>query len=168
MTDMRTTFNRAIDSVRLPLEHFLETGFWNPYACPGWTRNNVSDVQVRRICRHVATENKRPFIQCYASMTLWEYVDDLANPFPNGGGYYKKRVEIPKPKFSVGIISAPNRQHLAPLVAPLLLTEGSAKVQNHSSTGLWQFYVHDEELWNSYYDFVLNDPACRKARKLTS
>ena len=170
------SYQRTIASVDLPLKHFVDTGFWNPYVVEGWTDSDIGDTFVRRACREVAKELKRPFIQCFASVSTTESYDTGKK---NAHGYpiYDVR-PLPEPRFSSGYIEVPKRKYLIPLVAPLLLAAGeptrrwnqnaTAPVANNSVASLWQFRITSEELWNQYYEFVLNDPDCRKARRLTS
>jgi hypothetical protein len=159
------SYQRTIASVQLPLLHFVETGFWNPYALPDWTENDIGDTFVRRATRHVAKELKRPFIQCYAILGNKEY-DAVTG----------KYVPVPEPRFTSAFIEVPRRKYLMPLVAPLLLAAGESEplwqrnmdrpVWQSSCATLWQFRFGNRTLWDEYYAFVLNDPDCRKARKL--
>lgn len=160
------SYQRTIASVDLPLKHFIETGFWNPYVVPGWKPNDIAEQQVRGACRKVAAELKRPFIRCHPVVAFgdWMQVD----------GKYK-RVQFDQPRFEFGLIEVPKRQYLSPLVAPLLLAakpatyrEATPTVTQTSSATLWEFRISDRQLWDDYYQFVLTDPECRKARKLTS
>lgn len=159
MTDLNnlSAFNRVIDSVRLPIEHFAKTGFWNPYVLPNYKDEDISDQQVRRACRAVAKEMKRPFIVChpvikrsYRDPETWQWHD------------------YPEPKLAGGYIELPKRKYLHGHVATLLLTGNSEFIRHGGMASLWSIRVNDATLWNEYYDFVLNDPECRAARKLTS
>lgn len=148
MTDLNnlSVFNRVIDSVRLPIEHFAKTGFWNPYVLPDRKGEGISGQQVRRACRAVAKEMKRPFIICHQSVQ-WSY---------------------PEPKLVGGFIEIPRRKYLHGHVATLLLAGNSKFIRHVQQATLWTFRIYDVTLWNEYYDFVLNDPECRAARKLIS
>lgn len=166
-----SSFQRTIDSVRLPLEHFIKTGFWDPYILLGYTASDISDVQVRKACRLAAQEVKRPFVQCYAVFQRGEWQNQGSQ-----NGY--KWVDYPEPKWVNGFVEMPKRRYLSPLVAPLLLAapdettfysrygKPPAQVVRNQSRTLWSFRVFDRALWDEYYAFVLNDPDCRKARRL--
>lgn len=159
MTDLNnlTAFNRVVDSVRLPIEHFVKTGFWNPNVLPNYKNEDISDQQVRHACRAVAKAMKRPFIICYPALR-WAYRD------PDTG----LRVEYPEPRVVGGYIEVPRRKYLLGHVATLLLTDNSEFIRHGGMASLWSIRINDVTLWNEYYDFVLNDPECRAARKLTS
>lgn len=159
-------FSRAVDSVRIPLEHFIKTGFYDPHSLPGHEPEDIADFQVRRVCRQIAKESKRPFIRCYEVVITyrWDY----------GSGWTK----LDKPEWERGFIEMPKRHYLAPLIAPLLLAAPEAGSRYDPRTGagvhqqslatLWSFSIFNRELWDQYYQFVLTDPECRKARRLTS
>jgi hypothetical protein len=163
-------YQRTIASVELPLRHFIETGFWNPDSIEGWTDSDIGDTFVRRACRTVARELKRPFIQCYATFLTSESYD-TGKRSENGRIIYDMR-PLPAPRFNYAFVEIPKQKRLAPLAAPLLLLperyqgNNTAGFTQHRTT-LWQAHITSEELWNQYYDFVLNDPECRKARRLT-
>lgn len=159
MTDLNnlSAFNRVVDSVRLPIEHFVKTGFWNPNVLPDRKSEDISDQQVRRACRTVAKEMKRPFIVCHPTVQ-WSYRD------PDTG----LMVEYPEPRVVGGFIEVPRRKYLHGHVATLLLAGNSKLIRHVQQATLWAFRIYDVTLWNEYYDFVLNDPECRAARKLTS
>lgn len=165
------SYQRTIASVELPLQHFIETGFWNPYTVEGWTESDIGDTFVRRACRSVARELKRPFIQCYPFFKTTERIQN-GSLTAHGNPLYDW-VTLPTPVFSYGFVEIPKRKRLAPLAAPLLLLperyhgDGSMGFLQHRET-LWQARITNEELWNDYYNFVLNDADCRKARRLTS
>lgn len=162
-------FQRAVDSVRIPLEHFIKTGFYDPNSLVGYEPEDIADFQVRRVCRQIAKEGKRPFIRCYAVESL--------HTFDRTTMRWEKN---DKPKFEYGYVEVPKRKYLAPLVAPLLLaapeaqgryyanTKDGEHVWQLSSVTLWQFRVYGKDLWDKIYDYMLNDPECRKARRLTS
>lgn len=161
-------FNRTIDSVRLPLEHFMATGFYDPSTLNGYEPEDIAAFQVRRACRQLAKEQKRPFIRCH--------VVEVTYRWDHNAGKWMK---LAKPEWEFGYVEIPKRQYLAPLVAPLLLAApdetarhgtllAKAPVIQVTSKSLWQFHVRDYQLWTKYYDFVLNDPDCRKARRLTA
>jgi hypothetical protein len=165
------SYQRTIASVDLPLRHFIETGFWNPRVVEGWNESDIGDSLVRSACRKVAKELKRPFIQCYSSFVSYESYD-TGETSQNGYAVYNRR-PLPEPRFEAGYVEMPKRKHLAPLVAPLLLAAGGKvtlrdAVWDRTSATLWAFLIRDREFWDSYYDFVLNDPECRRARRLTS
>lgn len=160
-------FQRAVDSVRVPLEHFIKTGFYDPHVLGGYQPEDIADFQVRRVCRQIAKEAKRPFIRCYDVSSTYTY-DNKVHQW----------VRRDTPQWEFGFIEVPKRKYLSALVAPLLLvaTPGSyydairknAGIYEESSVTLWRFRVSDRELWDKYYEWVLNDPDCRKARRLTS
>lgn len=162
--------NRAIASVHLPIAHFVETGLYDPNAVPGYDRADISEVQVRRVCRQVAKDLKRPFIQCYSYMQTGHHVPDGVN----AQGYPKsKYVELDAPRFASGIFYCRKAKYLAPLVAPLLLLNDDEIARsgvgwNSSGNSFWQYQIKDHQLWTSFYEHVLNDPDCRKARGLTT
>lgn len=164
------SYQRTMASVQLPIFHFLETGFWDPHSVPGWQEFDISEQQVRRACRQVATELKRPFIRCGTNVEYFHYVPDTTKPRDGWGNYPHKRVEFDKPRFSNGFIEVPKRKYLVGHIAPLTLaaSKDGHIVLDRSGATLWSFYVRDQKLWDDYYQFVLNDPDCRKARKLTS
>jgi hypothetical protein len=161
------SYQRTMDSVRLPLQHLIETGFWNPCIVPYGGEASIGDNSLRPAAREIAKELKRPFIRCYAHITdrIWD----------NASRQY---VSLPGPVFGEGYVEVPKRKYLMPLVAPLLLAanevtyryrhDTTKPVYNISCNSLWQFTVCNETFWNEYYEFVLNDPVCRKARKLPS
>lgn len=175
LTNLKS-YQRTIASVDLPLKHFVETGFWNPHAVEGWTENDIGDTFVRRAARQIAKELKRPFIQIYACMTIWgrRQVNDPSKP----SWAQTERYKLDKPVFSHGYIQVPKRQYLAPIVAPLfLLPDRPVRYGDvgkdvlgwgHHTITLWQFRISNEEFWNEYYQFALNDHDCRKARRLTA
>lgn len=161
-------FQRAVDSVRVPLEHFIKTGFYDPHVLGGYEPEDIADFQVRRVCRQIAKEGKRPFIRCHdvKSNYTWD----------NTTSRYVQR-DIPEWEF--GYVEVPKRKYLSVLVAPLLLTSpaksgyydalrSNSPVYEEQCESLWRLRVRDRELWDKYYDFVLNDPDCRKVRRLTS
>lgn len=154
-------FNRIVDSVRLPLQHFLDTGFWD-YSTKGELHKGmIGDTQVRSSCRDLAKNLKRPFIVCEKHMSYGEH-----SPSPSGG---YKWVYYTEPKFREGFIEVPKKKYLHSHVAPLMLAaEKDTVVIDRSIQTLWQFHIRDEALWDQYYQYVLNDPDLRKARKLTS
>lgn len=167
------SYQRTIASVDLPLKHFIETGFWNPHVIADYNfDSDIGDTFVRRACRAVARELKRPFIQCYPMFTTTEHYV-TGEKSPNGYDLYGTR-PLPEPKFQGAWVEMPKYKYLTPLAAPLfMLPEGS--FGNHDKAGfqanlttLWRFRINDRELWDKYYDFALNDPDCRKARRLTS
>lgn len=158
-------FSRAIDSVRVPLEHFIKTGFYDPHSLAGYEPEDIADFQTRRVCRQIAKEMKRPFIRCYGVISNYHF---------NGSKWEK----YDDPKWESGYLEVPKRKYLMPLITPLLLAApdphrwASRNKENPvwqmPCQSLWQFKIYDRELWEKYYDFVLNDPDCRKARRLTS
>lgn len=165
-------YARALDSIRLPVEHFLATGFYDEASLPGsnWDAD-VSLQQVSRIVRKVAQELKRPFIECSARLVSYQYVDDTSKPPRSYGGYHQKRIDLPEPVWSYGTITMPKRKYLMPMLTPLLLAakeDRTAPVWDRTSPTLWHFIVNSKEFWDEYYPFILNDTDCRKARKLTS
>lgn len=167
------SYQRTIASVDLPLLHFVETGFWNPCVVEGWTESDIGDTMVRRACREVARELKRPFIQCYAVFQTTEhYPTEEKNQ--HGHTLYATRA-LPEPKFSFGYVEIPKRAYLTPMASPLLFLPEGRRYGPDAREGfaipaatLWRFRIESEELWNKYYEFALNDPDCRKARRLTS
>ncbi len=150
------TYNRIIASVQQPIAHFLETGFWNPHSLEGFEECDISEQQVRSSCRALAKALKRPFIICQPNFKygerdakgVWRPLD---NPFWRGG-----------------FLSVPKLKRHAPIVAPFLLAANGEEVSDHSGETLWEFQVTDHQLWVALYDHILNDPDCRKARRLTS
>lgn len=167
------SYQRTIASVDLPLKHFIETGFWNPYVIEGWTENDIGDTFVRRAARHIAKELKRPFIQCHAVIQFRESYD-TGKKTDDGRAIWDVR-DLDTPRFRHGYVQMPKQKRLAPLVAPLFLlpertypqTSQTSGEQQHTKT-LWRFKVFNRELWDQYYAFALNDPDCRKARRLTA
>jgi len=168
--DLNTSkvFNRAIDSVRLPLERFMATGFYDPFTLNGYEPEDIAAFQVRRACRKLAKEQKRPFIRCHVVETTYQWDHNAA-----------KWVKLAKPGWEFGYVEVPKRKYLAPLVAPLLLAApdeivpqgtvlAKAPVIQVASKSLWIFHIRDYEFWTKYYDFILNNPDCRKARRLTA
>jgi len=169
METKSTSFDRVLDSVRIPIQHFIDTGIFDD-SCLGagdWSLD-ISLSQVRRACRKVASDLKRPFIQMSESIDRYHYVPDETRP-DSYGGYYPKRVELPEPRWVRAYISIPKRKYLTVLASPLILA-GSRKyvapVYDRSSPGLWNFTISDHQFWLEYQSFVMYDPACRAARKL--
>lgn len=161
-------YRRVIDSVRVPLEHFVSTGLYDPFSLEGFEPEDIADFQVRRACRQLAKELKRPFIRCYNVFSAFQWDHNKA-----------KWVKLEVPDWNYGYVEVPKRQYLAPLVAPLLLAapEAGSYVEVRSAQGkvlqeqcrsLWRFRIRDRPLWDSYYQFMLSDPDCRKARRLTA
>lgn len=148
-------FDRVVASVQAPLQHFIETGFWNPYALEGWEEGDIAEHGVRGSCRVMSKELKRPFIRAHPviSSTQWDG---------------EKWVRHPKPIFTHGLVEVPKRKYLVPLIAPLTLaaTRDSKTIRDASGTTLWEFHIYDREAWDNYYQYLLNDPDCRRARKL--
>lgn len=166
------SYQRTIASVQVPILHFLETGFWNPYALPSYEEHDISEQQVRRKCRQIARELKRPFIQCYASLSWHDAVP--TGEVSQWGNPVIEHVKRDTPKFSMGYVEMPKQKRLAPLMAALSLLPKAGEKGNDSigwqaeAATLWQFRISDEKAWTKIYDFLLNDPDCRKARGLTS
>ena len=150
-------FNRIIDSVRVPIEHFDKTGFWDPHALPDYQSEDISEVQVRRACRSLATEQKRPFIVCHHTLVRRAWDQQTY-----------KWIALEEPIREGGYIEMPKKKYLHGHVSTLLLVDNNKIVQSHHRQTLWMFRIHDNTLWNEYYDFILNDPDCRAARRLTS
>lgn len=148
-------FVRTVASVQAPLQHFIETGFWNPHALDGWQEGDISDQVVRGSCRIMSKELKRPFIRAHPVISYNEYVD----------GKWERR---DRPVFNHGLVEVPKRKYLVPLIAPLTLasSKDGSSIRDRSGSTLWEFYIYDPELWDQYYEYLLNDPDCRKARKL--
>jgi len=151
------TYDRIIASVQEPLDHFVKTGFWKP------------NTTGKKACRELASSMKRPFIQCYD----WSITGEWVQTSTAGWEWMNHKT----PVWSFGYVEAPIQKRLLPLVAPLML--GSVKQGKHTSATthkvtdnsletIWRFHIYDQKIWNRYYDFVLNDPDCRRARKLTS
>lgn len=170
------SYQRTIASVELPLKHFIETGFWDPYSCGRYDQDaDIGDSIVRRTCRNVARELKRPFIQCFAVVRYAVRVG-TGEKSQYGHDLYET-VDLPEPQFEYGFVMIPKQKRLAPLATPLLLmpdvystrVSGVSYIPAHSmhSATLWRARIYNQDLWNDYYNFVLNDPECRKARKLT-
>lgn len=157
-------FARVLDSVRLPLQHFLDTGFWNPNALPGYASIGIAETQVRSSCRLAAKEMKRPFIICGTEYRSGSHKEG----FDTGGKRTLTWVPHPEPVFSRGFIQVPKRKYLVNHIASLTLAGDNRMICDRCTPTLWEFTVHDKALWDEYYAYVLNDPACRKARKLTS
>jgi hypothetical protein len=167
--------SRALESVQAPINHFIETGFWNPHAHnpDGYEPGDVGDTQVRKICRAVAQELKRPFIICHPTFSYGRSVPD-----ENRKGFYKWE-PLDKPEFAGGYVSVPKQKRLTPLVATLILASSAdmslhqraapkSPLASYGRETLWEFRIADKTMWDEYYGYVLNDPDCRKARRLTS
>jgi hypothetical protein len=163
--------SRALESVQAPINHFIETGFWNPNVLVDHKPGDVTDVQVRKICRAVARELKRPFISCHPTFSYGRHVLDKE-------GVYQWE-PLDKPEFAGGYVSVPKQKRLTPLVATLILASSADKPLHQRATPkfpltaygqktLWTFRIADKTMWDEYYSYVLNDPDCRKARRLTS
>ncbi len=147
-------FTRAVDSVRIPLEHFLKTGFWDPTSLEDWQPADMSYSQTRRACRQMAKELKRPFIRCHDRYSNYRFDANV--------GW----VRLDTSEWECGYVEMPKRKKYMPLAAPLLLAANSKSVQDRSGTTLWEFQVHDRQLWDDFYPYLLNDPVCRAARGL--
>lgn len=149
-------YNRLIASVQKPIDHFLETGFWNPYVVEGSQVCDISDSQVRSSCRELAKALKRPFIICQPTFKY----DELG-----ANGVW---VPLDKPVWRGGWLTVPKLKRHTPIVASFILASNEKEVRDRSGTTLWEFAVTDHQLWTTLYDHILNDPDCRKARRLTS
>jgi hypothetical protein len=165
------TYDRIIASVQEPLDHFVKTGFWKPNT--HWKAEDVGGNQVRKACRELARSMKRPFIQCYDRSSMGEWVQTNAAGQP----YMSKWMDYKTPVWSFGYFEAPIQKRLLPLVAPLMLgsvkqgryrSATAHKVSDNSLETVWRFHIYDQEIWNGYYSFVLDDPDCRRARNFTS
>ncbi len=143
------TYDEIMAGVSLPLLHFLETGFWNPRA--GNYQGHIGLDQVRSACREMARSMKRPFIQAYS----FHGYEEPGNP--NSGLAWR-----------YGILEVPKLKRHTPIVQQFILVADSAVVYDRSSATLWGFQVTDHRLWEQLYQYILNDPECRKARRLTS
>jgi len=148
---------RTIASVQLPMEHFLKTGFWDPFSSGTFEEFDISEPQVRRACRQMSVELKRPFITCHSQFSTHELQTS-----PTGDLWVKRDT----PLWSYGIVQVPKKAYLNVLVAPLMLAENNAQVRDQSGTTFWNFIVSDRDVWDKFYDYLLNDPDCRKARRL--
>jgi hypothetical protein len=167
-TIVSKVYQRALDSLQVPIKHFMETGFWNENALPRWEAPDISYPQVRRIARQIAKEAGRPFITATETIERTRWTADTSRP-DGHGGYYMKRVKLDEPRWARAYISMPKRKFLLPLVSPLLLAasnEGGSPIYDRSGATLWEFTINDHSFWVGYYDFILTDPDCRKARKL--
>lgn len=157
-------FTRVLDSVRVPIQHFIDTGIYdeNVIASRDWSLD-ISQVQVRKACRKVASELKRPFIQMSETMAREARVADPTKPH----GY--NWVPLPEPRFARAHVSIPRRKYLVVLATPLILSANrdvGAKVYDRITPSLWNFTIFDQQIWTEYRDFIMNDPDCRAARKL--
>lgn len=157
-------FTRVLDSVRIPIQHFIDTGIYdeNANGKHNWSLD-VSPSQVRRACRRVATELKRPFIQMSETMQTEARVEDPTS------SYGHKWESLPEPRWARAHVSIPRRKYLAVLATPLILAANrdvGAKVYDRIIPSLWNFIIYDRQIWDDYYAFVMNDPVCRAARKL--
>ena len=169
MENQPASFTRVLDSVRVPIQHFIDTGIYDENASGkhDWSLD-VSPSQVRRACRKVASELKRPFIQMSEQIDRYRYVPDMTQP-NSRGGYNSKREDLSEPRWARTYVSIPKRKYLTVLVSPLLLAgsrEHDAPVYDRSTPSLWNFTIFDHQFWLEYQSFVLHDPACRAARKL--
>lgn len=148
---------RTIASVQLPMEHFFKTGFWDPFSSGTFELCDISEPQVRRACRQMAAELKRPFIACHSQYSTHEL-----QSLPDKNVWVKRD----NPIWNYGIIQVPRKAYLNVLVTPLMLAENNAEVRDQSGTTYWSFVVSDRNVWDKFYDYLLNDPDCRKARRL--
>jgi hypothetical protein len=147
----------ALASVQEPIQHFIDTGlFVEPrYQLIEGVDASVGMTQVRRICRHVAGELRRPFIVISDISTMHERV--------NGSW-----VTLDEPVWSHAHITMPRRKYLVPLMAPLVLGDKTKEIQTNwdtPNTSLWTAVIRDRSIWTEYYDRLLNDPDMRRARR---
>lgn len=165
-------YARTLASLQVPFDHFLKTGFFDVYTVEGYETADIPEQIVRGRIRRMAKELKRPFIRCHPVIGFGEWRKVIESD-----GEQYKYFKHDEARFEWGFVEMPKRKYLMPLIAPLLLaapeaefryhTDDSKPVQQYHSQSLWEFKIFDRQFWNQYYDFVLNDPDCRKARGLT-
>lgn len=156
----------AIASLQRPIEHFIETGI---YSCAltfggdgeeeNLTANDISHMQVSRICRAVAKELRRPFIQMNPVIRRWNW--EIAS----GGTYRAKPIPA---QWLHAEVTIPCLKYLAPIAAPLLLAAGedpTDPVYRREKATLWQFRINSYELWLDYR-VSMDRPEMRKARRM--
>lgn len=171
--------NDALASVYLPVQRFLETGFYRGPFCDEeipehlrtWERM-ISDTQTRRICRAVAREQKRPFIQLYESWSKTEMAaTDEKNEY--GNPIYKYQT-LPEPRFNYVAVVVPKRKYTMPLVTPLLLVAPDQAdwrpgtrplVSSFRMHSYWKFQIYDLDFWREY-SAAFDRPEMRAARRL--
>jgi hypothetical protein len=160
-------FERTLDSVRLPIQHFIDTGIFDLGVLgeSNWNAD-ISFVQVRRACRKVAAELKRPFIQMES---YTRYIDHSYSTLPDGTTEYTS-VKLDKPRWVSATVTIPKRKYLVGHISPLTLAAGDlgSACYARPTPSLWHFTITDYSLFKEYEKYILTDPACRKARKLTS
>lgn len=147
----------VLDSVKKPLDHFITTGLYEPYRpVPGAGLNDLtlSESIVRSSIRGMAAKMRRPFIQAYVVRHHGSWKNNKWSP-------------LEAPIFSHGYFYAPKQKKLQVMLTPLQLGKDSPLIKDTSMATVWEFGVHDETLWNDFYQLILNDPDCRKARGLT-
>lgn len=168
----------ALDSVRLPIEHFIATGFYDAMYLREQGPGDMPEFVVRSAVRAVAKELKRPFIRLHE---VWSRSTSCRNP-KTGEWEYKK---YDAPEWHGGYFEVPKRKRLAPLVAPFLLVEPTDRwtgkvntwqpiakdehpaISAHEYTTLWAFSIRDKAMWDQFYHDLMHDPQLRRARGLT-
>lgn len=158
-------YAKAIQCLSGPVDHFIETGFYNLASAGEYGDGWISEPQVRRICREIAKEQKRPFIQASEYYATNGYDQAARKPY-----------KLDKPIWNNAWIEMPKRKYLLPLATPLLLASGDNDttykpgdaIMPYRQETIWSWRIVDKSFWDEYYNFILNDPDCRRARKLTS
>jgi hypothetical protein len=159
---------QAIESVQAPMQNFIDHGLWDTLVFRHWRdrQNSVPPHMVRHICRAVASELKRPFIQCqgYFLHGGWE-----RNPHdPSGKAEYR---EYEAPRFHSGYIQIPKRKYLESHAAIFTLNasddymDQNIKFADRGLSCFWMFQTTNERLWQTMHTVVVTDPELRAARR---
>lgn len=166
MEQISKRFARTLESVRAPIQSFIDTGIFEEgiMGKDDWDCD-ISIVQVRRAARKVAAELKRPFIVVEDYSTYYNRSYGIDS---EGRSVYNFE-RLDEPRWVNTHISIPKRKYLVDHVTPLILASENREVCfDRSTPGLWVFTIQDYPFWQNYQTFLLNDPDLRRARKLTS
>ena len=160
-------FTRALESVRAPVQHFIDTGIYDEGLLgeTNWAVD-ISFAQVRRVARKVAAELKRPFIQMHEYLAYYEHE---YYPQSNGSNRFNT-VKRDTPRWVHTNVVVPKRKRLVDHITPLILaSEGpEPPCLDMSTPTLWKFCIQDHQLYKAYQHAIMTDPDLRRARGLTS
>lgn len=158
---------RTLEFLQKPIDAMLATGLFEE---PNWKDAPISPIQIRKVARTVAREQKRPFILGGESFANGSHSRGANNEW-----VYTK---YDAPKWEHAYLTVPKKQYLMPLVSPLTLASvdefeayGKAPVppvtHRHGKT-YWSFKINDRTFWNEYLQALTTRPEMRQAMKLTS
>jgi hypothetical protein len=151
--------NENIEYLSEPINKMLETGF---FIQPTYYKSHlVTPIQIQKIARKVAAEQKRPFVEVWLNSTSGKHIWNTSD---------NKMVWIPHPEtWMSAVLSFPRRKYTSPLITPLSLPVGdrydSDVTSNHQKT-YWCFTVRNQTIWSEYYEATQTRPEMRKALRL--